>query len=92
MTLPFERTGALVQAKEFLAAMMDPKLTPRTPRWMRGKAKAIVRHHPGLAEIEKTHKAQPHEFWSVPPFLRLSGSVLTNGAIDSTKTAMQQVT
>lgn len=37
MTTPFERTRALVQTKEFLEAMLDPKTTPRVPRWMRGK-------------------------------------------------------
>lgn len=37
MTVPFERTRALVLTKEFLEAMLDPKQTPRTPRWMRGK-------------------------------------------------------
>ena len=35
MTVPFERTRALISAKEFLEAMLDPKATPRTPRWMR---------------------------------------------------------
>ena len=92
MTVPFERTRALVQAKEFLAAMMDPKLTPRTPRWMRGRAKAILRHYPGLAEIEKAHKALPHEYGPVPPFSRLSGSVTTRDVIDSTNDTAQQAT
>jgi len=41
MTLPFERTRALVGAKEFLEAMLDLKQTPREPRWMRGRAKAL---------------------------------------------------
>ena len=62
MTVAFERTRALVQAKEFLEAMLDPKATPRTPRWMRGKAKALLRHYPALADIETAHKANPGIF------------------------------
>jgi hypothetical protein len=74
MTTPFERTRALVQSKEFLAAMLDPKQTPKVPRWMRGKAKALLKHYPGLCEIEMAHKALPEEFGPVPPFSRLSGT------------------
>jgi hypothetical protein len=71
MTIPFERTRALIGAKEFLEAMLDPKQTPRTPRWMRGRAKALLRHYPGLCEIEMAHKALPDEFGPVPPFSRM---------------------
>lgn len=89
MTIPFERTRALIGAKEFLEAMLDPKQTPKTPRWMRGKAKAILRHYPGLAEIKMAHKALPDEFGPVPPFSRLSGSGTTLGVIDATKDGVQ---
>jgi hypothetical protein len=84
MTIPFERTRALVQTKEFLEAMLDPKTTPRVPRWMRGKAKSLLKHYPGLYEIEQVHKALPSEFGPVPPFSRLSGTVDAQGVIDAT--------
>jgi len=71
MTIPFERTRELVQTKEFLEAMLDPKQTPRTPRRMRGKAKAILRHYPSLFEIKMAHQALPDEFGPVPPFSRM---------------------
>lgn len=71
MTVPFERTRALIGAKEFLEAMLDPKKTPRTPRWMRGRAKALLKHYPGLAETEMAHKALPDEFGPVLPFSRM---------------------
>jgi hypothetical protein len=73
MTVPFERTRALVQTKEFLAAMLDPKQTPRVPRWMRGTAKSLLKHYPNLAEIEMAHKALPSEYGPVPPFSRMHG-------------------
>lgn len=65
MTIPFERTRALVHTKAILEAMLDPKQTPRVPRWMRGKAKSLLKHYPGLAEIEMAHKALPTEFGPV---------------------------
>lgn len=85
MTVPFERTRALIGAKQFLEAMLDPKATPRTPRWMRGKAKSLLMHYPGLSEIERAHKALPDTFGPVPPFSRLSASVATEWVIDATK-------
>lgn len=66
MTVPLERTRALIGAKEFLEAMLDPKQTPRTPRWMRGRAKALLRHYPGLCEIEQIHTTLPENFGPVP--------------------------
>ena len=71
MNVPFERARALVQTKQFLEAMLDPKQTPRTPRRMRGQAKALVKHYPGLFEIEMAHKALPSEFNPLPPFSRM---------------------
>ena len=38
---------------------------------MWGKAKALLRHYPGLAEIEMAHKALPDEYGPVPPFSRI---------------------
>ena len=84
MTVPSERTRALVRDKGFLAAMMDPKQTPRTPRWMRGQAKAILRHYPSLAEIDMAHKALPNTFGPVPSYSPLNRAQSTLGAIDTT--------
>jgi hypothetical protein len=90
MTIPFERTRALVQTKEFLEAMLDPKQTPRVPRWMRGKAKALLRHYPGLCEIEMAHKALPEEFGPVPPFSRLSCTGAVQGVIAASTEAERE--
>jgi len=90
MTVPFERTRALISTKEFLEAMLDPKATPRTPRWMRGKAKALLRHYPGLAEVEMAHKALPETFGPVPPFSGLSGTADVQGVIDETLLSKQE--
>lgn len=90
MTVPFERTRALVQTKQFLEAMLDPKQTPRTPRWMRGKAKALLRHYPNLAEIEMAHKALPDEYGPVPPFSRMHGkTAITELGLDKLNSTLE---
>lgn len=73
MTIPYERTRALVLTKEFLQALLDPKQTPRVPRSLRGRAKALLRHYPSLFEIEIVHKALPESYGPVPPFSRTHG-------------------
>lgn len=85
MTTPFERTRAMLQTKALLEAMMDPKESPRVPGWMRGKAKSLLRHYPGLADIEMAHKALPEKFGPVPPFSRLSGGATTQAVVGATK-------
>jgi len=83
MTVPFERTRALVQAKEFLEAMLDPKQTPRVPKALRGHAKALLRHYPELYEIELAHQARPDWYGPVPPFSRRHGrTAITELGID----------
>lgn len=81
MTIPYERTRALVLTHELLKRLQDPKETPRVPRWLRGHAKALLRHYPDYATIELAHKALPHLFGPVPPFSRLSGSADVLGVI-----------
>jgi hypothetical protein len=44
MTTPYMRTRALVLTKEFLQALLDPKQTPRVPRMVRRRAKALLQH------------------------------------------------
>jgi hypothetical protein len=69
MTIPYERTRALVYTLRFLRELQDPQLTPRVPRWVRGHAKALERHYPTLADIELAHTASPEWYGPVKPFL-----------------------
>lgn len=68
MTVPFERTRALFETKLFLQELMDPKVTPRVPRALRGKAKSLLKHFPTVHVIEKVHKALPEDFGPVPTY------------------------
>lgn len=83
MTIPFERTRAIIETKALLERLLVPRETPRIPRWLRGTAKALLRHYPGYSEIELAHKALPHLFGPVPPFSRFQASPQTQAVIDA---------
>ena len=87
MTIPFERTRSLIQTYEFLRRLQDPKETPRVPRWVRGHAKALLKHYPTYADIEQAHKALPDTFGPVPPFSRLHASPQTEAVIQASTQA-----
>jgi len=53
MTLPHEETLAIVNTKEFLFDLMNPKKTPRIPKWIRQKARALLKHYPLVPQTWK---------------------------------------
>ncbi|WP_345774098.1 BPSL0761 family protein [Hydrogenophaga sp. YM1] len=59
MTIPFERTRAVLQTRELLKRLMDPKDTPRVPRWLRGQAKSLLRHYPGHQALRSSSSHKP---------------------------------
>lgn len=81
MTVPYERTRALIETRELLKRLLVPGETPRVPRWLREAARVLLRHYPDYAAIEMAHKALPHLYGPVPPFSRLSGSADVLGVI-----------
>lgn len=46
MTLPDERTRAVLNTKEFLRNLLDPKKTPRVPKKIRKQAYSLLKHYP----------------------------------------------
>lgn len=46
MTLPDERTRAVLNARDFLRELLDPKKTPRVPLEVRRRARSILKHYP----------------------------------------------
>jgi hypothetical protein len=52
MTLPYERTRSVVSTREFLLDLMNPKVTPRLPRYIRDTARSLLRHYPNNFEME----------------------------------------
>ena len=65
--------------------VQDPNETPRVPRWLRGHAEALPQHYPFYDVIEKSHKALPDLFGTVPPFSRMSGTADVQAVIDAPK-------
>lgn len=81
MTIPYERTRALIETYELLKRLQDPQATPRVPRWLREEARKLLRHYPNYATIELAHKALPLFFGPVPPFSRMHGTAEVQGVI-----------
>lgn len=46
MTLPIERTNAVLRAERFLIDLRDPKKYPRVPKAVREEAHRLLRHYP----------------------------------------------
>ena len=53
MTLPYQRTNAVLWARDFLVSLMDPKKTPRVPRKLRVEARHILKHYPSGLDMER---------------------------------------
>lgn len=66
MTVPEERSRALVRARELLLALAHPSETPRIPHRVRAEASAILRHFPTRSDIEIAHKGSPDWFGPLP--------------------------
>ena len=46
MTLPIERTNAVLNVERFLMDLRDPKKYPRVPLEVRKEAQRLLRHYP----------------------------------------------
>lgn len=82
VTIPFERTRAVIQTREFLRVLQT---TPRVPTAVRVNALRLLRHYPGLSDLDKAHLGAPNCWGPVPPFSRLSGTTDGRNVIDATK-------
>ena len=54
MTIPAERTRAVVNTEQFLYDLLDSRKTPRVPRDIRLRAAALLRHYPSRLDMELT--------------------------------------
>jgi hypothetical protein len=52
MTVPRERTNAVMFTETFLISLLDPKQTPRVPKAIREHARRLLRHYPSRFEME----------------------------------------
>jgi hypothetical protein len=59
MTTAPERFNALILAEDFLSDLLDTKLTPKIPRYIRQRASRCLRHWPREYELEELRKLAP---------------------------------
>jgi len=52
MTLPFERLRAVNSTREFLFDLAIPSKTPRIPKEVRDRARALLRHYPFESDLD----------------------------------------
>jgi len=59
MTIPIERAYSLQNTREFLRSLLDPKKTPRIPKWIRTEAYKCLKHYPSDFDIQQIQKKCP---------------------------------
>jgi hypothetical protein len=52
MTIPIERTNAVIGTEEFLYRLCDPKKTPGVPKSIRKEAAGLLKHYPSKFHME----------------------------------------
>jgi hypothetical protein len=62
MTLPDERYRAVLSAEQLLRDLCDPRVTPRVPRVIRGRARSALRHFPSKYDMWSAARSAPEVF------------------------------
>jgi hypothetical protein len=67
MTLPYERTNAVLKTEKFLLSLCDPKLTPKVPKVIRDQARSLLRHYPTKFDMNEisNRKEQTEDCYKV---------------------------
>jgi hypothetical protein len=66
MTVPDERTKAVIYTREFLQELLYKNLTPTVPPAIREKAKWLLRHFPSDCDLDFARQGAP-QWWGPPP-------------------------
>ena len=62
MTMPHERTRAVLQTKDFLRWVLSADATSETLMQAKSEARALLRHFPSTSDMEIAHHACPMWF------------------------------
>ena len=62
MTMPNERTRAVLYTEQFLVALLNAAETPRVPLEVRRRAARCLRHYPHPYEMKQAAKDVPNVF------------------------------
>ena len=72
MTLPDERYRALRCGHQLLLDLLNSKVTPKVPKYIRQRAANILRHYPDSYHFTKIVEKIPEDFAVSNQFVRLS--------------------
>ena len=65
MTLPCERTNAVLNVERFLMDLCNPKKTPRVPSEVRDRARSLIKHYPRKFDMmDPAESFEPITEWS----------------------------
>jgi hypothetical protein len=62
MTLPDERYRALRCGHQMLLDLLNPKVTPKVPKYIRQRAGSILRHYPDSYHFTQIVEKMPEDF------------------------------
>jgi hypothetical protein len=62
VTMPDERTRAILHARQFLYELMDPKKTPKVSAKVRIRARQILKHFPSDHDMGYAADGAPSTF------------------------------
>lgn len=66
MTVPIEKSWAIMNTEQFLKDLLDPKKTPKVPKAIRTKAYWCLRHYPHDYDMERARDKAPEVFGDNP--------------------------
>jgi hypothetical protein len=72
MTLPDERYRALRCGHQMLLDLLNPKVTPKVPKYIRQRAASILKHYPDSYHFTKIVEKMPEDYAVSSQFVRLS--------------------
>lgn len=72
MTLPDERYRALRCGHQMLLDLLDSKVTPKVPKYIRQRAINILRHYPDSYHFTEIAEKMPEHFSINNPFVKVS--------------------
>jgi hypothetical protein len=65
MTIPYERTRAVVETRRFLKELAEGRLVHASPERLQQYAVSLLRHYPSRGDMHLTASALP-AWWSPP--------------------------
>ena len=71
VTLPDERYRALRCGQQLLLDLLNPKVTPKVPKYIRERSASILRHYPDSYHFTRIVEKLPEDFAVNSPFVKV---------------------